>query len=88
MAKIPDYLIEYNSVDEDFKETIEDVIEHVNKTVENMAQVEEYGISGIFVGIIGALGGMFFFSIVCVLIFFIKKKPHREVQKRSIYRGK
>ncbi len=88
MAKIPDYLIEYNSVDEHFNKTIEDVIEHVSKTVENVAQVEEHRISSIFVGIIGALGGIFFFCIVCVRIFFIKNKPHREVQKRSIYRGK
>jgi len=76
MAKIPDYLI----------------IEYDSKTTEESIEVKvvENGISlGMVAGIsVGIVAGLLFFCILGILFFFIKKKPHREVQKRSIYRGK
>jgi len=80
MAKIPDYLIEFDLT------AVED---NVTKTVEKI-NVEENEISlEMVVGIsLGVVVGLFFFCILSMTVFFIKKKPHREVQKRSIYRGK
>ncbi len=79
MAKIPDYLIGYDLT----------AVEDLTRIVEKV-KVEKNGISlGIIAGIsLGVVAGLLFFCILCVLVFFIKKKPHREVQKRSIYRGK
>jgi hypothetical protein len=90
MAEIPDYLFYHEeNVNNFVKEEINDT---VVMTIEN-SSIANHVVTSPVVFVLSIIFGVVAFLFLCsvgsLLFFFIKNKPHREVQKRSqIYMGK